>query len=163
KVFKLRGGRVGGCAAAPMELHDFATARDGLRYTGNFFLQDVEIGKGNSLVLLDDDVAGAKKAEALAKGQMHVKGNRSAGGVGGRVDFFQLGGAKGIVPHRGGGIAGITRARAVVMGQKFFSDAEFAFGLFETRLLNRHRGAFVLYSSRRLAGVPLWMCKLKFE
>ena len=163
KIFELRGGRIGGGAAAPMELHDLAIARDGLCYTGDFFLQNVEIWKGNAFVFLDDDVAGAKKTEALAKGQMHVKGNGSARGVGGRVDFLQIGGAKSIVPNGGGGIAGVAWARPIVASEEFFADAEFAFGLVETGLRNGHSAAFALYSSRRLSAVPRWLRNLEFE
>ncbi len=66
---------------------------------------------------MNDDVAGAEKAEALAKGEVHVKRDGRLGGVRFGVDFFQVGGAEGIVPDGSGRVAGETRSvwRTVVV------------------------------------------------
>jgi len=146
-----------------MELPDLSLSRDCLRHPGDFLLQNVKVGNSSASVFLDDDIASAKKAQTLAKGQMHVKRNRSAPSVGRCVDFFQIGGAEVIVPDWGSGIAGVAGSRPIVASQKFFADAEFAFGLFETGLRDRHSAAFALYSSRRFAGAPGCVGKLEFE
>ena len=55
---------------------------------------------------------------------MDVERDGGLGGVGLGVDFFEVGGAEGIVPEGGGGVAGVAGAGAVVAGQEGFALRE---------------------------------------
>jgi hypothetical protein len=63
---------------------------------------------------LDDDIASAEEAQAFAKRNVHVERDGGFSALGFFVDFFEVGGAEGIVPDRRGGIAGVARAGTVV-------------------------------------------------
>src|SRR4029453_12457179 len=78
KILELLGRRVCRGAASPVELHDFAFARNRFADPRNFLFQNVKIGKCDSLVFLNDDVARAKQAQTFAEGKMHVERNGSA-------------------------------------------------------------------------------------
>ncbi len=55
---------------------------------------------------------------------MHVERDGRARGFGLGVDAFEIVGAEVLLPHGGGGIAGVARARAIVAGEEFVGDAE---------------------------------------
>ena len=124
KVFDLRGSQIRGSAAAPMELNDWAIAGNAAADASHFALQDFQVRWRDALIFLDDDVARAEEAQALAKGNVHVEGDRRFSALGLFVDFFEVGGAEGIVPDRRGGIAGVARTGTVVAGEKFLADAK---------------------------------------
>jgi hypothetical protein len=124
EVFDLWGSQVGGSAAAPMELNDWAIFGHIAAYVFDFAFQDVEIGRGDGFVFLDDYVASAKEAEAFAEGNVHVKRDGGFGGVGFGVNFFEIVRAEGVVPDRGGGITCVARARTVVAGEEGFAYAK---------------------------------------
>ncbi len=124
EVFDLRGRQISGRAAAPMELHDGAIAGDAAADASHFAFQDFQVRRSDALVFLDDDVAGAEKAQAFAERNVHVERDGRFSALGFFVDFFEVGGAEGIVPDRRGGIAGVARAGTVVAGEKFLADAK---------------------------------------
>lgn len=103
------------------------------------------------MILLDDDVAGAEKAEAFAEGKMHVKRDGSFGSIGFGVDFFEIIGTERIVPNGRGGIAGVTRAGTVVARKKVFGDAEFFARLVERWSREGHKVALTATFRRTLA------------
>lgn len=51
-------------------------------YAFHLALQDTQIRRCSALVLLDDDVAGAGQAKALAERNVHVDRNGGGGAVG---------------------------------------------------------------------------------
>jgi len=124
QIFDLRRSEIGGSAAAPVELDDRAIFGDATADALRFALEDFEVRRCDALVFLDDDVACAEKAKALAKGKVHVEGDRGFGGICLFVDFFEVGGAEGVVPNRRGGVAGVAWAGAIVTGEEFFADAK---------------------------------------
>src|SRR5437762_3787662 len=75
QVLNLFGCQVRRCAAAPMELDHRAILRDAAADAFHLPLQHLKIGWRDTLVLLDDDVARAKEAEAFAEGNVHVQRN----------------------------------------------------------------------------------------
>jgi hypothetical protein len=95
----------------------------------DFAFQDVEVGRRDGFVFLDDYVAGAEEAEAFAEGDVHVEGDWGFGLVGLGVNFFEVVGVEGVVPDRGGGVAGVAGAGAIVAGEEFFAYAKFFAGL----------------------------------
>ena len=124
EIVDLRRSEIGGSAAAPMELHDFARAIDIFADAGDFGFEDVDVRRGNGFIFLDDYVAGAEEAEAFAKGDVHVEGDGALRCVGFGVDLLEIVGAERIVPDGSGGIARVTRARAIVFCEEVFADAE---------------------------------------
>src|SRR5579859_613533 len=54
------------------------------------------------------------------------------------MDFFEVGGAKGIVPDRRGGIAGVARAGTVVAREKLFADAKLFAHALQAWIRDRH-------------------------
>lgn len=131
EIFDLRGREIRGSAAAPMELGDRALASNGAADAPGFALQDIEIGRGDALVFLDDDVAGAEEAEALAKGNVHVKRDGRFGAIGLLVDLFEIIWTEGIVPDGRGRVARVARTGAVVASEKLFADAKLIAHVFE--------------------------------
>src|SRR5580692_9400079 len=130
EVFDLWRSQVGGSATAPVELDYGAIFGDAAADAGDFALQDFEVGGRDAFVFLDDDIAGTEEAEAFAEGDVHVEGDGGFGAIGFFVNFFQVGGAEGVVPDGGGGVAGVAGAGAVVAGEEFFANAKvFAHGL----------------------------------
>src|ERR1700730_16982625 len=73
KIFDLLGRKIGGGATAPMELRDLALTGDTFADVVNFVFQNAEIWRRDALVFLDDDVAGAEKAQAFAERQGHIQ------------------------------------------------------------------------------------------
>ena len=138
EVFDLLGREVGRCAAAPMELNDRAIPGDAAADALHFLLQDVEIGRSDTFVFLDDYVAGAEEAKALAEGDMHVERDGRAGKLGFFVDSFEIGGAEGVVPDRGRRVASVTRSGAIVFGEEVLSDMKLAAHLVETWMSECH-------------------------
>lgn len=124
EVFDLRRRQISGSAAAPVKLHDRAITGNAAADVLDFALQYVQVWGRDALVFLDDDVARAEEAQALAKGNVHVERDGRFSALGFFVDFFEVGGAEGIVPDRRGGIAGVARAGTVVAGEKFLADAK---------------------------------------
>src|SRR5260370_30532268 len=97
-----------------MELDYRAILRDAAADALHLLFQHVKIRWRDALVFLNDDVAGAKKAKALAEGNVHVEGNRSAGPLGFFVYSFEIARAESVVPDWRGGIAGIAGPRTIV-------------------------------------------------
>src|SRR6266404_4505234 len=148
EILDLVGREVGGCAAAPVELDDRAIFRNATADALHFLLEHAEIGWGDTFVFLDDDVAGAEKAEAFAEGNMHVEGDGGAGGFGFGVNFFEIGGAKGVVPNGGRGIAGVTRAGTIVLGEKFLANMKLAAHLVQTWVCECHAEGLLPHRGR---------------
>src|SRR6266581_4740806 len=98
KIFDLFGGQVGWRAAAPMELDHGAISRDAAADALHLLLQHVKIRRRDALVFLNDDVAGAKEAEAFAEGNVHVERDRRPGLLSLLVHPFEIGGAESVVP-----------------------------------------------------------------
>src|SRR5882762_9324446 len=138
EILDLLGREVGGCAAAPMELDYGAILRDATADALHFLLEHVKIGWGDTFVFLDDDVARAEEAEAFAEGNVHVEGDGGAGGFGLGVNFFEIGRAEAVVPNGGRGIAGVTRAGAIVLGEKFLANMKLASHLVQTWMCECH-------------------------
>src|SRR5260370_32657414 len=92
EILDLLGCQVGWSAAAPMELDYGAILGDAAADAFHFLFQDVKIRRGDTFVFLDDDVAGAKKTEAFAEGNVHVKRNGRAGALGFTMHAFKVGG-----------------------------------------------------------------------
>ena len=138
EVFDLRRSQIGGSAAAPVELDYWAIFGNAAADAGDFALEDFEVGRRDALVFLDDDVAGAEEAETFAKRDVHVEGDGGFGGVGLGVDFFQVGGAEGVVPDGGGGVAGVAGAGTVITGEEGFADAELFAHVLQSWIGERH-------------------------
>ncbi len=107
-----------------MKLDHRAILRDAAADAFHLPLQHLKIGWRDTLVLLDDDVARAKEAEAFTEGNVHVQRNGRPGTLGLFVHPFEIGWAKGVVPDRRRGVAGIARPRTIVLGEKFLADVE---------------------------------------
>src|SRR5712664_3600233 len=90
QILDLRGCQVGWRAAAPMKLDDGAMLRDAAADALHLLLQHVKIGRRDVLVLLNDDVAGAKEAEAFTEGNVHVQRNGGPGTLGLFVHSFEI-------------------------------------------------------------------------
>src|SRR5882724_9830240 len=140
EILDLRGRQVGGRAAAPMELHDGTvfrnTAADALRLA----LEDAKIGRRNRFVLLDDDVARAKKAEAFAERDVHVERDRRFRAFRFFVHSYEVVRAESVIPNGRGGIARIAGAGAIVFGEEFLSDAELFAHFLQAWMSESHRG-----------------------
>src|SRR5260370_33407984 len=117
EILDLLGCQVGWGAAAPVELDYGAILGDAAADAFHFLFQDVKIRRGDTFVFLDDDVAGAKKTEALAEGDVHVERDGCTGEFGFRVDLFEIGRAEELIPAGSPARTGIRRPRAVVFGQ----------------------------------------------
>ena len=89
EIFHLRGRQVGGRAAAPVKLHHGRARETSSADVLDFALERCEIGRRDAVILGDDHVAGAKKAQALAEGQVHVERDRRARRIGLRVDVLR--------------------------------------------------------------------------
>src|SRR2546429_346355 len=124
QVLDLFGRQVRRCAPAPMELDYGAILRDAAADAFHLPLQHVKIGWCDAFVLLDNDVACAKEAEAFTEGNVHVQRNGCPSTLGLFMHPFEIGRTESIVPDRRGGIAGIARPRAIVLGEKFIADVE---------------------------------------
>src|ERR1700736_6175739 len=125
QVFDLRWGEIRRSAAAPMELHHRAFARNAATHALQLALENAKIRRSHIFVFLNDDVARAKQAQALAEGNMHVQGNRRSSPIRLFVHSFEVVGAKGVIPNRGRRVARVPGARAVVSSKKFFAHTEF--------------------------------------
>jgi len=121
-----------------VELHNGARARDATTEVGEFLFEDAEIGRGDGVVLLNDDVAGAEEAQGFAEGKMHVEGDGRLSAVGFRVNGFEIGGAEGVVPDGRGGIAGVAGAGAVVAGEEVLGDAQLVFNVRQSWIREGH-------------------------
>src|SRR6267154_1180659 len=75
EVLDLLGCQVGRSAAAPVELEYGAILGDAAADPFHFLFPDVTITSGHTFVFLHAAVAGAKKTEAFAKGNVHVERN----------------------------------------------------------------------------------------
>src|SRR5690348_6169583 len=140
KVFDLRRRKIGGSAAAPVELDNGTRARHAASNASNFFFQGVKVGRRGFMILLDDDVAGAEEAQAFAEGNVHVERNGRAGAIGLLVEFFEVRRAEGIVPDGSGGVTGVARAGTVVASEELFADAKLFAHLLKTGSRKRHDG-----------------------
>src|SRR6266478_470833 len=149
QILNLFGCQVRRRAAAPMELDYGAILGDAVADAFHLSLQDVKIRWCDALVLLDNDVARAKEAEAFTKGNVHVQRNGCPGTVGLIVHPFEIGGSESIVPDRSGGIAGIARPRTIVLGEKFFADVEFAAHLLQGWMCECHAWRLLPHQRRR--------------
>lgn len=150
EIFDLRRSEIGGRAAAPVELRDGAIFGDGLADAVDFALQDFEIRRSDTLIFLDDDVAGAEKAEAFAKGKVHVERDGRFCSLGFCVNFFEVVRAEGIVPDGSGRIAGVARARTIVTSEKVFADAKLFAHVLQSWICESHAkySLFLLVPSR---------------
>src|SRR5882762_7163471 len=90
QVLNLFGCQVRRRAAAPMELDYGAILGDAAADAFHLPLQHVKIRWCDAFVLLDNDVARAKEAQAFTKGNVHVKRNRRPGTLGLFVDPFEI-------------------------------------------------------------------------
>src|SRR5580704_2753519 len=160
EVFDLWRSQVGGSATAPVELDYGAIFGDAAADAGDFALQDFEVGGRDALVFLDDDVAGAEEAEALAEGDVHVERDGGFGCLGLLMDFFQVGRAEGVVPDGGGGVTGGAGAGAVVAGEEFFADAKFFAHVLEGWICEPHKG--VPWAKGGASPTPTASCRSDF-
>src|SRR5260370_3858179 len=144
-MFELFGCEVSWCAAAPMELNHGTILRNAAADALHLSFQHVKIGRRDVLVLLNDDVARAKKAEAFTKGNMHVERNRRPGTLGLFVHPFEVRGAKSVVPDRCRGVACIARPRAIVFCEEILADVEFAAHLLQALVCDGHAWSFLLH------------------
>src|SRR2546429_2860438 len=109
-----------------MKLDHGTISRDAAADALHLLLQNVEVGRRDALVLLNDDVASAKEAETFTEGNVHVKRNRRPGTLGFFVDALEIGGTERIVPDRRRRIACIARGGAVVFFEGILPDTELA-------------------------------------
>jgi hypothetical protein len=107
-----------------MKLHYRAVARYEAADVFNFPLERLNVRRRYAVILCDHDVTRAKKAQAVAEGEMHVKGNRRVRRVRGGVILFKIVRPEIILPHRRGGIAGVARSRAIIFFEKLFGNFE---------------------------------------
>src|ERR1700675_2764444 len=73
QVFDLVWREIGWSAAAPRKLDDLALFRNTAADPLHLLLQHAEIRGSHALILLNDHIAGAKQAEALAEWNVHVQ------------------------------------------------------------------------------------------
>src|SRR6266852_3836396 len=140
EILDLRGRQVGRRAAAPMELHDGTVLRNAAADALRLALEDVKIRRRDRFVLLDDDVAGTKEAEAFAERNVHVKRDRRFRAFRFFVHFFQIVRAESVIPNGRGGIARIAGAGTVVFGQEFLSNVELLAHFLQAWMSESHRG-----------------------
>src|SRR5712692_9886751 len=138
EILDLLGCQVGRSAAPPVELDYGAIFGDAAADALHFLFQDVKIRRGDAFVFLNDDVTGTEKAEAFAKGNMHVEGNGCARSLGFTMHAFEVSGAECIVPDRSRGIAGVTRPGAIVFCKKVLADTELAAHLLQAWMCDCH-------------------------
>src|SRR5690349_588186 len=138
EVLDLSGRQIGGSAAAPVKLDNGANAGNAASDASNFFLQGIEVGRRDFVILLNDDVAGAEEAEAFAEGNMHVKRNGRGAAIGVLVDFFEVGRAEGIVPDGSSRVAGVARAGTIIASEEIFADTKLFAHLLKTGSGKRH-------------------------
>src|SRR6185437_10983733 len=105
-----------------MELNYWAFAGNHARDMIDFLLERGEVRNCDALILLNGHVTGAKEAEAFAEGEMHVKREWRASQIGGGAALFEIVGTEIVFPNRRRGIAGVARAGAIVLSEKFFGD-----------------------------------------
>src|SRR5579864_2889954 len=130
EIFHLRRRQVGGGAATPMKLGDATRTGDSLAEVLDFALQSSEIRRRDTVVFGDDHIAGAKKAQAFAKREVHVKRDRSARGFSLFVSTVEVVEAEIVAPDGRGRITGVARSRPVIEREKFWGNAKlFAFEL----------------------------------
>src|SRR5271170_6700677 len=121
-----------------MELYDLALPRNAAADALEFALQNAEVRRSDLFVFLNDDVARAEQAEALAKGNMRVQRNRRPSAIRFLMHFFQVVRSEGIIPDRRGRIAGVTRTGPIVSGEKLFAHTEFLTHLLQGWIGERH-------------------------
>src|SRR5207247_458796 len=100
QILDLFRSQIGWRAAAPMKLDHGTISRDAAADALHLLLQNVEVGRRDALVLLNDDVASAKEAETFTEGNVHVKRNGRPGTLGFCVDALEIGGTESIVLDR---------------------------------------------------------------
>ena len=76
------------------------------------------------MILRNDHIAGAKQAQALAKGQVHVHRDRRARGIGLFVGALEVIRAEIVAPDRRSRVTGIARPGAVIQREKLGRNAE---------------------------------------
>src|SRR5713226_9572819 len=150
EVFYLFRRQISWRSSAPVKLNHGPFARHAAADALHFFLQHIEVGRRDALIFLDDHVARAEKAQALAKRNVHVERNRRARLFGLGMHFFQIVWTKGLVPHWRGWIARIARARAVVAHKKFLTDMQFVAHLLQAWVSECHFAGLLLLPSERL-------------
>src|SRR5258708_17901984 len=138
QILDLCGCQVGWRAAAPMKLDHRAILRDPAADALHLPLQHVEIGCRNVLVFLNDDVAGAKEAEAFTEGNVHVQRNGRPGTFGLFVHSFEIGWAESVVPDWRRGIACVAGPRTIVFGEEFLADVKLAAHLLQGWMCEGH-------------------------
>src|SRR5947207_10534630 len=116
QIFNLLGSEIRRRSAAPMKLHNRSRTRNAEADSINFLFQNIEIRRRNFFIFLNDYVARAKQAQALAEGNVHVEGNWCARSVSFGVNFLEIVDAEGVVPDGCGGIASVARSGAIVAG-----------------------------------------------
>ena len=138
QILDLFGRQVGWCAAAPMELDHAAVLRDAEADALHLSLQHLKIRGRDVFVLLNDDVARTKEAQAFTEGDMHVERNRCPGTLSLLVHPFEIVRTERVVPDRRRGVARIARPRAIVLGEKFRSDVELTAHLLQAWMCECH-------------------------
>src|SRR6267378_5509442 len=139
QIFNLIGSQIGGGTAAPMKLDDLALLRNAAANAIQFLLQHSEIWGSDALIFLDDHVAGAEQAQALAKRNVHVEGDGTLRAFRFFVNVLQVVWPEGIVPYWRGRIAGVARPGPVVAREKFFADSQFVAHLLQSWICQGHR------------------------
>ena len=137
-AFSKTGERLVGDAAAPVELHDGTSLGDAAADALHLLLQDVKIGRRDAFVFLNDDVAGAKEAQALAERDVHIERDGRPDTLGFFVHTFEIGGPESVVPNRRRGIAGVARAGTIVLCEEIFADMKLAAHLIEAGMGETH-------------------------
>src|SRR2546429_4832001 len=126
QILDLLGRQIGWSAAAPVELHDGASLGDAAADALRLLLQDFKIGRRDAFVFLNDDVAGAKEAQALAERDVHIERDGRPDTLGFFVHTFEIGGPQSVGPNRRRGRAGVARARTIVLCEGIFPDMKLA-------------------------------------
>src|SRR5260370_712130 len=138
QILDLCGRQVGRSAAAPMKLDHGAILRDAAADALHLPLQHVKIGWRNVLVFLNDDVAGAKEAEAFTEGNVHIERNGRPGTLSFFVHAFEIGWAKSVIPDWRRGIACVAGPRTIVFGEEFLADMKLAAHLLQGWMCEGH-------------------------
>ena len=138
QILDLLGRQIGWRAAAPVELHDGTSLGDAAADALHLLLQDVKIGRRDAFVFLNDDVAGAKEAQALAERDVHIERDGRPDTLGFFVHTFEIGGPESVVPNGRGGIAGVARAGTIVLCEEIFADMKLAAHLIEAGMGETH-------------------------